>query len=55
VALKKHQGNKQLLMEDIVEEGLLLKCVQACSSNGFYIFSISFQYLANNDVLCTPF
>jgi len=32
-------------MEDIVEEGLLLKCVQACSNNGFCIFNVSFRYL----------
>ena len=38
-----------------MEEGLLLNCVQACSNNGFCIFNVSFQYLANNDALCTTF
>jgi len=49
------QAIKCKAMEDIVEESLLLKCVQVCSNNGFYIFSVSFQYLANNDALCTTF
>jgi len=61
VALKKaptKQTNVQAIkckaMEDIVEEGLLLKCVQACSNNEFCIFKVFFRYLANN-ALCTTF